>query len=518
MSTTTGIDERFSREALLTLAPQYESVAQALAELVDNPIDYRRGRDLVIDLTVEKRNDILRVFDYGGQGMNDEGLMEWISWGMGHRHALTDIGQYHVGGKGALMYLAEDVEIICRKADDDDIWWFRDPEWGKRTEFLSGHPIKPLSANEAGRRVPGLAALDRGAGFTCITLRRLKKHRYEPKVLEARLGNTYRTLLQSGVCAISLNSKPIAPLDIPVSNVFDPIIIQHAKLEGGVTIDGSVWITDLDQMPAGRGIRTRAGIRTLFNGRLITDDEDFGHNLAGRGSLQRLRGELHIRTRQQDGDRLLPNATKTGWDKDKDQWAALESFMHDAIQPAIDFLRQQAAAVSVSRDQRKRGELVRRRIEDALRRMALTAEGSPGNLDGVTDRPGGRRPPSPPGADDPSARRAPHPRGPVTGRTPPPRDPVGRLTRRFQNGIPPFAFERLGLGSPRSQLREAPDAIVINTDFPMYKRIGEEEDYLLETALLQLLDQERDPPAYRDTRERLDALIWASEPTEVPES
>lgn len=348
--------------------------------------------------------------------------------------------------------------------------------------------------------MPGLDRIP--GGFACVALRRLKPHRYELAPLTAGLANIYRTLLQSGGCTIRVNGDEVRPLELPVSNVFDPVEIR-AKLSGRVTVRGKIWVTDRERLPAGRGVSIRAGIRSIFNGRLITDGEQFGHYLAGRGSLQRLLGEIEI-------GHLLPNTTKGDWDRDSEGWALVEALMHAEMLPVITYLRQLADAQPVTREQRKRAERVRRRIESALRRLARLGGPFSGGLEGDTDDPGGRRPSS--GANGDAAQSSAHAtRGAVTQRTPPSKDAVGRLLRRYKGGVPPFDFDALGRG-PRSQIRDSEkgQTLVINTDFPMYENIGYTEDYLLETAVLQLLDQEQDPLTYEDARARLDEIVWAS--------
>lgn len=117
----TTLNETIGRQALLALSNQYSGIVEAITELVDNPFDYARGRHLTMDLTVDKAGDLIRVVDHGGDGMNDAGLSEWIEWGTGPEHSPSDIGQYHVGGKLAAMYLAEEIDIICRRADEPTI-------------------------------------------------------------------------------------------------------------------------------------------------------------------------------------------------------------------------------------------------------------------------------------------------------------------------------------------------------------------------------------------------------------
>ena len=99
------LSESIGRQALIALSNQYASVTQAIMELVDNPFDYRRGSHLTVKVTINKTKGVIRVLDFGGLGMNDQGLVEWIRWGEGPRHSPNDIGQYHVGGKHRIITL-----------------------------------------------------------------------------------------------------------------------------------------------------------------------------------------------------------------------------------------------------------------------------------------------------------------------------------------------------------------------------------------------------------------------------
>lgn len=299
----TMMRETVGREALIALSNQYESVADALMEIIDNPFDYRRGRRLGIDISVaKKRAGRIEVLDRGGEGMDDAGLADWIAWGTGHAHAESDIGQYHVGGKLAAIYLANSIEIICRKSGQPEIWRFEDAVWGTRKKLLDD--VAPEKIDPRGLSAP-IRDIPADQGFTLIVLSRLKDHRFEEGILRVRLANTYRTLLQRRDCEITLNGQSVAPLELPESTTYAPVDMPLTTAYSGVRVRGRFWVMDRDRFEDARGFRLKAGVRTVFNGRLITDGEEFGHYLAGRGALQRLMGEVdHGRKAQPDQRRL----------------------------------------------------------------------------------------------------------------------------------------------------------------------------------------------------------------------
>lgn len=499
----TVLQETIGRQALIALSNQYGSVADALMELIDNPFDYRRGRHLTVEITIDKAHDSVIVFDHGGEGMGEDALRDWIAWGTGHTHSSQDIGQFHVGGKLAAIYLAESLEIISRRAGEGTVFRFHDPHWGSRTTLFSGQ-LERLSLDDrleaAIRRV---LDADRQRGFTYVRLRKLKAHRYELGVLEAKLANTYRSLLLDRKCTLIINGVRVQELDIPYAPSYRDreIVIPATKLGHGVTVKGRIWITDRDKFKVGRGIGLRAGVRTVFNGRLITDGEEFDHYLAGRGSLQRLVGEIEL-------SHIRPNTTKDGWDTDSPEWRAVHNFMHGEMQPLVAFLNQLIEGKVVSRQQRKRAENVRRSVEETLRRLRATADsaGSLPGLDGVGQ--GGRASPQPRQPQpEPQSHRE---KGDVRERTPAPPDAIGKLLRRMSAGVPPLEFDDLGRTS-RTQLRETDSGprIVVNTAHPLYERLGETEEFLAETMFLHLLLE--DPEVGMSPKElgdRLDQLLF----------
>ena len=497
------IIETIDRNALIAFSTQYSSVAHALMELIDNPFDYRKGRHLTVEVQADKTKDYVEVLDFGGEGMDDEGLAEWIKWGSGREHSLTDIGQYHVGGKLAAMYLADEVDIQCRKAGQNEIWRFRDSSWGSRTDLYSGELERVR-----GQLPARIAEIPTRVGFTRVRLSRLKEHRYNISDLERELSSTYRSLLSEGMSTITINGREIQPLATPVSNVFDPIRIEKTKLRTGITVRGEIYVIDRDRIPNNQSSAFKAGVRTVFNGRLITSGEEFSYYLSGRGPLQRLLGEIHL-------ERIRPNTTKTDWNKDSLEWRELSIFMREQMQPAIAFLNQQGERKTVSRELRKKAALIRRRVVETFRKLAESGVANPGILAGEYDAPGGRKPPKTRkdgGGKQDSGSRS---KRIVKKRTPPPSNAVGRLLRRYKGGIPEIEFDDLGKSTPRTQWRDNGKKrhIVINTGFPMFPSIGETEDYLFEAVVLHLLDDLQGDQPFRETLARLDQIVWAAEET-----
>ena len=501
----TQIIETIGRSAILAAASNYQSVAEAVMELVDNAFDKRYGRHLTICINVNKSRDHLEVLDCGGEGMNAAGLQEWIRWGEGPEHHAQDIGQYRIGGKLAAVYLAEELEVVSRKSGEQEAWKFHDPHWGSRTDALTSSQIAEVDISSM--RWPARAPQE-GEGFTRVTLRGLKDHRYEVSILKQRLATTYRALIHGNACKIVVDKDAVTPFEIPWSSSVEVREVVRTQVHKGVYVQGRVGAIDRDRLPEARGVRLKAGIRTEFNGRMITEGEEFGHNLAGKGNLQRTYGEIAI-----SGDGLKPNQLKNGWPYDNIAWKALADCIHDEMQPVVTALARISEGQQVSRDERKRANNASRRVADALRRLRSSIQHGVASPSGLTDNvaPGGRRSPMPrendrtaPGSETNETRKRRHVQNP----TPPPEDPVGRLLRRAET-MPKVDFERLGDQTPRTQKRDEDDGtqtIVVNVDYPLYQSMGGMEDYVFESLVSHFVQQEAVSTAEANTL--FDQIIW----------
>ena len=493
------ITETIGRSALLAASSNYSSVGEALMELIDNPFDKRWGRPLAIDVVIDKKKDVITILDVGGEGMDDAGLQGWIRWGDGDDHFATDIGQWRIGGKLAAIYLAESIHIVCRRANQDDVWEFVDPRWGSRTEALSNVPLG--KTNLSGIRWPN-GAPPKGAGFTLVTLRGLKAHRYEIERLQHTLAETYRSLIVDGHCVIRVNGKDVEPIRIPWATSVAVVEVPVTEVASGVRVSGQIGAIDRDQLSP--YWRFSSGVRTEFNGRKISAGEQFGHNLQGRNALRRLYGEIKI-----SGEGLKPNQLKNAWPTDSAAWTEIEALLHEKMQPVVNHLNSIAGARGSTREERKWANTALERVRRAIRLLevlqqngsALPEPGGNGNQ--------GRKPPeSRQRRSTVNGRLSQTSRKQQRARTPAPVDAVGRL-RRLASVLPRVDYDQLGLGSPRTEWRDNEDGtrtIVINRDYPLSQgRL--DQDYVFEAVAQHVVLE--DASTLDEYREMFDQLVWA---------
>jgi hypothetical protein len=477
MAEVTTWRETSSRKMAHVLMNDFPTAADAFFEIIDNPLDYRHGREIEIDVQANKDADSVSVEDRGGEGMDAEGIADWLQWGSGHPHSGDDIGRYHKGGKAACGYLADSVRIVTRRSGQSDVWMFQDLRWKTREDWADFGVPEPYTKDLPDH----LTALPAGLGFTRIELSNLvTDHRWNLDRLRWRIGNTYRALISKGGLTIRLNGVVIPPLDLPLSSAFKERHID-VTLPSKHRVRGWVGRLDRDATRPGQN-RIPGGIRCLYQNRLITEGEYFGHHAEGKGLLASLIGEIELNF-------VAPLSNKTDFQRGTAIWEEVERAMYDWLAPIIAEFRRAAESQPVTLEERKRVNAVRRQLEEALRAFA---DAYTGEAEGATL---GRRPPTPrtsaverPTIDGESPRSTPQPR------TPAPEGAVGTLRRlRGRIGpkgeVPPIVLKDLDPGV-RSEADEADGRVikvVINRAYPMYRDLKEQEAYIAETALLELL-------------------------------
>ena len=314
--------------------------------------------------------------------------------------------------------------------------------------------------------------------------------------------DTYRSLIERKECTIRVNGEPVGTRRIPWSSTIDVVEIPRTEVFKGVKVTGRIGAIDRDRIPNARGIRIPAGIRTEFNGRKITDGEEFGYKLSGKGNLQRVYGEIEIQ-----GRGLKPNQLKTGWPRNSEAWAALDAVMKEHMAPIVAHLGS-IEARPATHTEMKLANSALRRVQDALQKMDRFLNEGGNNLFGDTVKPGGRRPPRTKETTtiNPTKQKK-RKRGPIKNRTRVPEGAVGTLLRLV--GGMQVEFDHLGQQTERTQWRDQENggrAIVINKDYPLYASMGSNEDYAFESIVSHLVYEETE--SVSEARELFDRIVW----------
>jgi hypothetical protein len=478
-------EEKITRGAAIALMNNFTSVAEALKELVDNPIDYRQGQHLEIDILDKHNRGLVVVESDGGRGMDADGIGVWLSWGEGEHHGEGHIGRWHQGGKAACGFLGSHVRLWAKKASSDDIWYLEDKGWSSRTEARSFGVPKPISRSQYPET---MQTLPRDRGHVRIEVRGLQKtRRWNMEALRRDVSSTYRDLILTGDVAVRINGETVSPLEIPLSTAVERVEIGPIRLTGGRSAKGWAARMMKDQLE----FPIKSGLRLIHNGRLIAQGEWFGYNYEGKGALASLIGDIHL-------SGFRPNPNKTDFvDRGDQVWDGLSEAVLEQLKPLIATLRKSGDESRITKDEKKRVS----EVADELEKVFQAIHEAPVDLAGgavgsavVTEaKAAGRRPPSASSSAHRGATNggnaAQSPRQP---RTPPPDDAVGKLARLLSKisggrARPPLRIRAWDETERSSWTNEEGGQFLdINKNYHMYRSLQGHKAYLAESAILQL--------------------------------
>lgn len=474
--------ETISRGAAIALMHIFTSVAEALRELVDNAIDYRWGQALVIEVTEDKRRHMVVVESHGGRGMDAEGIQVWLNWGEGEVHDSSHIGRWHQGGKAACGFLGRHVRLWAKRKGSDDVWFLQDEDWGTRRDPKNFGVPQPLPKDQY---PPTMRELPTDQGHVRIEVTKLvKEKRWNLEILRRDLSSTYRCLLQDGDVQIRINGQDVSPLDIPLSTATERVRIE-VKLPGARSASGWAGRMKRDVLTA----PVKAGLRLVHNGRLIKQNEWFEYNYEGKGALNSLIGELHMR-----GFTPVPNKTDFV-DRGDKVWEELTESVLTQIAPLISELRRSGEVAGATKEEKERAREVADELEKAFAFPDEVPEAgiSAGKNGGTAEPgPGGRKRPEP----RPERALIQNPRGPNRNprqpRTSPPQDAVGSIARLLEkvtggNRRPPLRIRSWDSAERSAWTTEGAQRwLDINKSYHLYTSLGGAKPYLAETAILEL--------------------------------
>jgi len=487
--------EEISRGLAHSAMANFQTFADAAAELIDNPIDFRHHGTIEIRVTVEKAHDLMIFEDFGGEGMDADGIADWLKWGTGRQRRPGDISLNRQGGKAACGYLADSLVLYAKRAESQEVWRFEDADWRSRTEARNWGA--PLAVSDRQSLPVSVRSCPAEQGIVRIELSRLRckggrgstsesGYVINLETLRWRLASIYRRILLAKDVVIKLDGDPVQPLDLPLSAAF-PRREFNLKTAAGHRIKGWVGRLERDSLTSLKGkFHVNAGLRCYWSRRLVKDGQAFGHNLEGKGLLLSLIGEV-------DMDFVSPIPNKTDFQRSSAEWVDAEAALYQYLAPIIAELRAAGEKRPIDREERKRLTRVCEEIGEALAKLNATPpsgeSGSGANPSGTA--PGGRRRRRRRGTRTPYTPTG-RTRGPVVNPTPPPEDAVGKLLRQIArvtggSSRPQAVPDNLD-PSVRSQWRTESGVakVVVNVNYPLYKELKGAAPYMAETVVMQL--------------------------------
>jgi len=455
------VRERIDPQLTAALFANYRTPVDAILELVDNAVDSRvAGRPLEIDVAV--RTGTISLVVTGGTGMGPKEIeRQYLRWGGSRKKAGDSIGRYGQGGKAAIGHLGARFDVLAGLAGDATAHGFADDDYRDRSRLrtyeLSERP-KPV-APELGYVRIEIGGVDRK-----VDVRRLR----------ARLGETYRPLLERGDVVLRLDRAPVTAAAWTLEERHE-ISVRAA----GRVIHGW-WGLLPDPLPLSP---PEAGVRLYHLGRLVGSPEWFGHpGPAQHPALNRLVGEIEL-------PHVPVTMNKADIDRGSDAWAAVEARLHAVLAPAIRRLTRDTE-VAPSANALRTADQVRRILARALR-MLESGKLFESELGGGSEGPGGQLT-----LDSPARPTAPdEPEGPETtdddgaaGEPAAPRPPrAGGAGSGNRSGVGEVVIRSL---DPRLRsamvVEDGVRRVVINSRYPLYEVRKGDLWYQLETALREV--------------------------------
>ncbi len=294
--------------------------------------------------------------------------------------------------------------------------------------------------------------------------------------LRARLGETYRPLLERGEVVMRLDRAAVTPLTWTLEERHDVSVRA-----GGRVIHGW-WGLLPDPLPLSP---PDAGIRLYHLGRLVGSPEWFGHpGPAQHPALNRLVGELEL-------PHVQVTMNKADVDRGSPVWASVEARLHGLLAPAVRRLTRDVE-VAPSASALRTADQVRRILARALR-MLESGRLFESELGVGNEGPGGQLTLDSPVHAPPEA--APTPAEAIAGETEdgPEAPPQPANPRRGGSG----PGSRSGVGEvvirsldPRLRsamvVEDGVRRVVINARYPLYEVRKGDLWYQLETALREV--------------------------------
>jgi hypothetical protein len=458
----------------------FANVPQAVFELVDNSVDARMS-NRPMSIWVDLEGDSITVLDVGGRGMGRKGMSELMQWGGDIFHDEHRIGEFAIGGKAAIAYLGNDLRIRTKSINEDEAW-----ELVYKDFALSDSLEAPNETVYTGKWPKGV---DADSGWTEIRITKINNGRNRFDGLQRKIADTYRTLLLPSedatkkMLSIYIRGEEVPPLLLPLARDPERITIDE-KLEKIGRVRG--WAGRLDRERLTSAVRVPPGLRLIYNGRLIQDEQFFRwESSKSQSRFGSLIGEIEVGKRP-EGLQVSPDKSK--FLHDNEAWDTFAKRVDTWLDPLMSALAKFAEEKPVTKDEKRSLKEIMKELERFLEEELRQGEKNQEQQ----ASPEGRK--SPEQSGDAASKANPGDRKEPRPRTPPPDDAVGRLERLrrlLHKGLPNVKIATLdtsirAIGPLPEQ--EVPE-VLINNKFVLYPLSGDarRKSYFAETVLRQIL-------------------------------
>lgn len=247
------------------------SIAQAIAELIDNSLDARiENSKLLIDISIKK--DLISIKDKG-TGMDKHELTRAFS--LAHSNKQDKLGEFGLGLKTSCQSLGKEFSILTTKQGDNNYYQldYDEDEWLKNEEkSWSRYPIKILKKE------------NKEEHGTTITIKKLiVRSDYAIDQVKKDIGNRFSPFIKKEEVEIKVNNSTTKP--------FTPELLDGTKKSFEIIVDGKKiygW-SALMKEGSQKGFY---GFNVFRKGRMITCYDKIG--IPEHATVARIMGEINL--------------------------------------------------------------------------------------------------------------------------------------------------------------------------------------------------------------------------------
>jgi Histidine kinase-, DNA gyrase B-, and HSP90-like ATPase len=313
------------------------SVAEAVAELVDNSIDARLGkRTLHVNVSYDVRDKLLEIED-DGAGMSRESLAKALVLALSSKNG-DKIGRFGLGMKTACTSLGHRFTITSARAED---YYEAIASYDAESFIESGEWKLPIRRRKKASKHGTLISIESERVYHGLS-----------QSLIRNLGWTFRHFIADGILELRVNGELIEP---PQHQVDTDSILPLAGVVAGREIRGWAALLIVSSQ------RGWYGFDLIRHRRVIRRHEKLGFQ--AHPQTARVIGELHL-------DGFETNNLKTDFIRETDEWRELEVWLSESIEPVLAASR--ALAHSGGFDRRLR-DLIQREREAILSALGKDA-------------------------------------------------------------------------------------------------------------------------------------------------
>lgn len=306
------------------------SVAEAVAELVDNSLDARVGkRTLHVNVSYDVRGKVIEVED-DGSGMSRDSLARALVLALSSKSG-DKIGRFGLGMKTACTSLGRRFTITTCRPED---FYEAIADYDEGSFIENGEWKLPVRRRKKSRK-----------HGTRISIESERVYHGLSQSLMRNLGWTFRHFIADGLLELRVNGEKVEPPQHQVDTA--SILLLNGEVAGR-QVRGWVGLLVVSSQ------RGWYGFDLVRHRRVIRRHEKIGFQ--AHPQTARVVGELHL-------DSFETNNLKTDFIRETDAWRELEVWLSESIEPVLAASR--ALAHSGAFDRRLR-DLIQREREAIL--------------------------------------------------------------------------------------------------------------------------------------------------------